>query len=217
MNSEGRDARGQVLHVAGHFFLTRGYAATTTQQIVSTAGVAAPTLYWHYGSKAGVLSAFLRSTVQSLLADVDAAVRVEDGPTAQLRDLVYAHVRYQIRFAEQYGARGAAFGFNQLVMSLTPEDKLVINDLSDQHVKRMDRILSDGIASDEFVIADLTIATRAILTMADSVIEWFDPRGRLSADDVASYYAQLALNMVRSTADASAEPLEVSGGSRDRA
>lgn len=49
--------RENVLSAARTEFAARGYAATSVRDIVARAGVTAPTLYHHFGSKAGVYGA----------------------------------------------------------------------------------------------------------------------------------------------------------------
>lgn len=49
------DARHRILDAAETLFGSKGYASTSVREIVNAAGVKAPALYYHFGSKDGLL------------------------------------------------------------------------------------------------------------------------------------------------------------------
>lgn len=51
---ENPDVRGRLLAEALRLFTSRGYAATTVREIVETAGVTKPVLYYYFNSKEGL-------------------------------------------------------------------------------------------------------------------------------------------------------------------
>lgn len=53
------DTRRQILRAALQHFAAKGYAGTATQEIVDTAGVTKPVLYYHFESKAGLFLALM--------------------------------------------------------------------------------------------------------------------------------------------------------------
>lgn len=53
-------AREKILDAAEELFGTKGYAATSVREIVDAAGVKAPALYYHFGSKDGLLVALFK-------------------------------------------------------------------------------------------------------------------------------------------------------------
>lgn len=59
---EPTDAKRRLLAVATALFSWRGYDGVGTQEIVGSAGLTKPTLYHHFGSKAGLLEAVCRRT-----------------------------------------------------------------------------------------------------------------------------------------------------------
>lgn len=56
----GRDA---VLQVARDLFTSKGFASTTVRQVCQAAGVTAPVLYYHFGSKEGLFEAVVKDAL----------------------------------------------------------------------------------------------------------------------------------------------------------
>ncbi len=63
--------RRLVLLSAAQLFGSKGYAATTVREIVSTAGVSKPVLYYYFGSKEGVYLELVRRPFERLKALVE--------------------------------------------------------------------------------------------------------------------------------------------------
>lgn len=84
------DTRARIREAARSLFEENGFAATTVAEIARTAGVAAPTVYATFGSKAGVVGAML----EDLEASADRAglvgrLAATDDPREQLA--AFAH------------------------------------------------------------------------------------------------------------------------------
>jgi len=62
-----RDTRERVLKAAGELFATHGYAATSISAICRASGVLPSSMYWEFGSKAGIFSAVLEDSAKRWL------------------------------------------------------------------------------------------------------------------------------------------------------
>jgi len=60
---EERTARDAILRAARNLFTTKGFANTTVREICREAGVTAPVLYYHFGSKEGLFEAVVEDTL----------------------------------------------------------------------------------------------------------------------------------------------------------
>jgi len=82
-----------MLKSAGHLFSTKGYTATTVREIVASAGVSKPVLYYYFGSKKGIYFELMRGPFEKfdlLLLD---SLQGEGSASRKLLDLcgrVYA-------------------------------------------------------------------------------------------------------------------------------
>ena len=96
----GVGGRERLAEAALELFVEHGYDAVGVQEIVERATVTKPSLYHHYGSKRGLLSALAASVDERLFAVLaDATTYAHDLP----RDLERIVARL-LRFAEAYPA-----------------------------------------------------------------------------------------------------------------
>jgi TetR/AcrR family transcriptional regulator, mexJK operon transcriptional repressor len=73
-----------VLEVAKGKFLSAGYRETSLEAIARDAGVAKKTLYCHFGSKAGLFDAIVRTLTDAWVEELRKIVADENGPDAVL-------------------------------------------------------------------------------------------------------------------------------------
>jgi AcrR family transcriptional regulator len=71
---QDNQTRRRLLCAAVDVFDRKGYAAASVREIVERAGVAKPALYYHFGSKEGVLTAVLEEAAEGFRQKLDAAM-----------------------------------------------------------------------------------------------------------------------------------------------
>ncbi|GGO23026.1 TetR family transcriptional regulator C-terminal domain-containing protein [Deinococcus humi] len=82
-------ARRSALEQAAYLALyERGYAGVTLANIAEHAGVSRGTLVYHFGSRAGLLSAVMRRFTRTITVATRRALRLADTPDAKLRAFV---------------------------------------------------------------------------------------------------------------------------------
>jgi AcrR family transcriptional regulator len=111
MSGHGRigrpPGRASLLTAAASLFAERGYDAVTTRQILERAGVEAPSLYHHFGSKLGLYRAVLAEGSEPFAADfarLGERLRAR-GPSdarARLGELIWAMFQGQLRSPETF-------------------------------------------------------------------------------------------------------------------
>ncbi len=94
-------ARARLLRAAADVFDRKGYAAASVREIVEQAGITKPVLYYHFGSKEGMLAAILDEGERLLREAVTRAVR-HDG-TVRTRVTALCEGIYQL-FKENVSA-----------------------------------------------------------------------------------------------------------------
>lgn len=67
----------QILDAARRLFLTKGYEATTIEEVLTAVGIAKGTLYHHFPGKEAILDAIVLRTVDAIVQRAQAAA---DGP-----------------------------------------------------------------------------------------------------------------------------------------
>ncbi|MGZ5391087.1 MAG: TetR/AcrR family transcriptional regulator [Mycobacterium sp.] len=74
---QGEQSREQILDATEKLMGTRGYAATSISDIRKASGLPASSIYWHFGSKDGVLAAVMERGAQRYFAAIPAKATVE--------------------------------------------------------------------------------------------------------------------------------------------
>ena len=83
-------AARQLARVAARLFAERGYEATSVREIVEAAGVAKPTLYYHFQSKEGLANALLTVPLANLVTTLKRIVTTVEDPIACLEQVIEA-------------------------------------------------------------------------------------------------------------------------------
>lgn len=94
-------ARARLLRAAADVFDRKGYAAASVREIVERAGITKPVLYYHFGSKEGMLNAILEEG-ERLLSEAVARAVGQDG-TVRVRVTALCEGIYQL-FKENISA-----------------------------------------------------------------------------------------------------------------
>lgn len=89
---QGDNSRELILDTTEHLMGTRGYAATSISDICKACGLPASSIYWHFGSKDGVLAAVMERGASRFFAAIpprgngaDGSVGVEEQFAATAR------------------------------------------------------------------------------------------------------------------------------------
>jgi AcrR family transcriptional regulator len=78
---QGESSRELILDATERLMATRGYAATSISDIRSACGLPASSIYWHFGSKEGVLAAVMERGADRFFAAIPGHGTDGPGPT----------------------------------------------------------------------------------------------------------------------------------------
>ncbi|MDT7572819.1 MAG: hypothetical protein QOE05_2993 [Actinomycetota bacterium] len=191
-----RSTREDLIAAATQLFRTRGFEGTSIEAIGATAGVRGPAMYYHFASKSALLHECLAGPLRELLSLGQEAVR-DRSAVEQVRAFTAAHVRFQLtHFAWPQAHRGALVATGALISALPAKEQKQLFRLERRHLDTLRSALTDGAASGDLLAVPVTPTAFAIIGMADQVITWYQPDHPLTPDDVADFYAELAVRMV---------------------
>jgi AcrR family transcriptional regulator len=74
---QGEQSREQILDATEQLMGTRGYAATSISDICKACGLPASSIYWHFGSKEGVLAAVMERGAERYFAAIPVDADIE--------------------------------------------------------------------------------------------------------------------------------------------
>lgn len=184
--SSNRTVRLQEIKDAAiRLFFRRGYAATDLREIAKEVGLHVSSFYNYIDSKEQLLYLILLEGTERSVAALDAALEGVTDPVDRLRAAIRAHVMYN---AERRYISSTSL--NEL--------RLLTGEYAADMARRMDAyqdtwlgLMEDAIASGRIRPVDLRVTVYAMLTMAQGVARWFNPDGRVTAEEVADMYADL--------------------------
>lgn len=183
-----RPARAVIVDVAAHLFGEKGYHGTSVRDISHEVGILAGSLYSHITSKQELLAEILRGYSARARAVLEP---LEDSPLStrdKLREVFVVYFRMTAEAPSQ--ARVAVHDFR----SLAPEELEVSRQRRRDTQAIVMRILEQGAVRGEIRPVDPKLVTMAIFSITNWAVEWFDPDGPTTAEETASFFADLLID-----------------------
>lgn len=180
----------RVLTAAIRAFVTTGYHGASMRSIAKLAQMSVSGVYHHYESKQELLVKILDITMDDLIWRMESAR--EEGPDVVQRIVlsVQALALYHAKRNEL-----AFIGASEM-RSLEPENYRRIAKLRNDVQLMLDVQISAGVQEGLLSVGATSRASRAIATMCTSLPSWFNPEGPVSAEEIASEYADFALRLL---------------------
>lgn len=104
--TRGDRTRAAIVEAARRRFAAQGFEGTRVGEVAADAGVAEPTIAFHFGSKSGLLIAVLHAHYDALVADLEEVVAAPGAPA----DRLAAFARYWVRSLDESADLVAVFG-----------------------------------------------------------------------------------------------------------
>ncbi|MFN6979132.1 MAG: TetR family transcriptional regulator [Gemmobacter sp.] len=179
----------RVRAAAERLFARHGYAAVSMRRIAAEVGVQAGALYLYTADKQSLLADLMHGHLTDLIAALDAEP-MPAAPAARLAAFARFHVQFHVARPD------AVFIAYMELRNLAPENFAVIEALRRSYEDRLAAILQAGAAAGDFAVADIRLATRALIAMLTGVTTWYRSGGPMGADAVAEAYAAMACRAV---------------------
>jgi len=184
---EAPPVRADIIAAATKVFSERGYHAASMAEIAAEVGIRKPSLYHHVRKKEDLLFAIHEQLIDELTAETAQAVAKADGPPEKLA----ASLRVALGFVSRNKDAVTVFlQENREVRGARWRDLVAKRDAYERMVQD---VIAEGTARGVFLDLPPTIASKAILAMANWGYTWFDPDGPLTADEVADIFSGIAL------------------------
>jgi AcrR family transcriptional regulator len=179
----------RIRDAALRLFARHGYAAVSMRQIAAEVGVQAGALYLYTPDKQTLLADLMIEHLDTVLSALAAEPMPAD-PVAALEAFARFHVRFHLERPE------AVFVAYMELRNLDPVHFARIEALRRAYEDALQDILRAGVATGAFRIPDTRLATMALIAMLTGVTTWYREGGRLTRDDVATIYADMARQAV---------------------
>ncbi len=160
---QGDSGREQILDAAAQLFTENGFAGTSTRAIALAVGIRQASLYYHFPSKAHILSELLRATVEPSRAAAAALFESGGSAAAQLHALATVDVRL---LGESTWNLGALYLLPELRDTRFAEFHTQRQHLRDEY----GQLIGHGIASGDFAADDVRVAADLVFALVEAVI-----------------------------------------------
>ncbi len=167
-----------------------GYAAMSLRQLAAEVGIQPGSLYNHISTKQDLLFDLVQQHMNTLLRALEQALQDKEGPTERLRAFVGFHVTYHMTRKRE------VFIANSELRSLEPRNYAAIVALRTTYEQHLADILAEGVADGVFDVADVQVATFAIIALLTGVCTWYRPGGRLTREAIIAAHEKLVLSGV---------------------
>jgi AcrR family transcriptional regulator len=182
----------RILLAALAAFAQRGFQAATTREISERAGMSPAAIYVHYKAKSDLLYEISRIGHQSVLDEVEGALRdAPADPEERVRRFVAA-------FAKWHADHHVVARVIQYELKSLPRAQLRrIAEVRKRFEELLGAELAAGVAAGAFDIVDVDATTLAILSLGIDLARWYHPSAdHKTSDEVGRLYAELVARMV---------------------
>jgi TetR/AcrR family transcriptional regulator, cholesterol catabolism regulator len=176
--------RGEVIAGAARVFAERGYDQTSVQQLADELGIAAGGLYHYFGGKEQLLIGICDELTHGLVEEAEEAVAAAATPEDELRAIVGLWVGRVIEHRHHM----LVFQQERHVVEHGEQWRVVREDR-----KRFERLVARTLERVDGIATDRRLAVSALLGMVNHTPQWYRPRGRLTAAEIADGYVDLIL------------------------
>lgn len=193
--SKSDRTRGRILDAAAELLAARGYAALGLAAVAERAGLQAGSLYYHFDSKDELVLEVLRIGTDNARVAVEQAVAAlgrDPDPLAALTAAIGAHLTAVL--AHGTFTRASIRSYGQLPGPLAERHRA-----AQRGYGAMWRDLIGAAARAGAIRGDLDLRTTRLLVLGamNWSIEWFDPAGPISAEQLAGQLTTIVLDGLR--------------------
>ena len=188
--------RHQIVESAAMLFDAQGYGNTSMEDVALAVSIAKPTLYHYFRSKEEILRSiheeFIQLLTEKYLQRVSTGAEPEELALGAMKDILSLMVTH----------RGYVRVFFEHHRELPPDAKRYVTAQRDAYESLVQSAIGAGQARGHFTRnEDAKLVTFALFGMCNWAYQWFDVRGRYTADEIAETYWRLLLNGIQPAVD----------------
>ncbi|TDE35839.1 TetR/AcrR family transcriptional regulator [Actinomadura sp. 6K520] len=189
------ERRAELLATAAEVFASQGYSATTVRKVADAAGILGGSLYYHFDSKEAMADEILSTFLDEMWAAYERVL--EAGLSA--RDTLEGVVVESFRSIDRHRPAVVIYQ-NESKHLATSERFRYLNESRRRFEDMWLSLLERGVREGAFR-ADLDpgLVYRFIRDTVWVAANWYQPGGRLSADDIAKQYLAMFLEGIQAS------------------
>ena len=177
--------REEILGSATHLFAERGYRAVTIDDVAANLGYTKSVVYYYFKNKNEILWQIINRIFDSFFEKI-AMIRDKCGShDAVLAQMVRQHALNVMENPEWTSI------FNREETELDPAQQRQIRRMKRDYDAIFEAVYQDGVAKGLFRQIPAHVVVAGAFGMCNWLYVWYDPKGELSPDAIADYYATI--------------------------
>ncbi|MCL5958683.1 MAG: TetR/AcrR family transcriptional regulator [Chloroflexi bacterium] len=176
-----------ITDVAANLFASRGYHATSIQDLSEELGLGKGSLYYHIGSKDELLFWVHEQFINPLLKETEEILARGLPPAETLRAISHNLMRVITEYLPFVTV------FYQDHRALSDGRREQILEKQDSFERIIDSVLQRGIDEGTFLALDVPVTRLAFLGMHNHAYHWLHPDGRVKPEEIADIFCALFL------------------------
>ena len=183
--------RERIISTAVDLFHNNGLGNTTLEAVAEKMNVTKPFIYSHFKSKNALLAEICSRGIRASLNVMDRIVASEGTATQKVQTLARD---FMVAVLENQGHIAI---YTREQKHLSKEDTDAIDNMRREFDRKFCALLNEGIATSEFVVEDVQLASLAIGGIVSWSCVWYRPDGRLTKAETADRISDLVLAMIQ--------------------
>lgn len=179
-------------------FAEKGYNGTSIGDLANELGLTTASLYYHVSGKQELLLRVLEDGMSNFLNRLEDVVQAEVEPREKIRLAVDNHLQFVLTNKQE-----VAVFLRERRFLESP-----LRETYDARVSRYDHlfteVIREAMAAGTVPAGDPTLLRLAVLGMINWIVEWYDPRGRLSIEQIETEMSDLIMHRIFAVPDATA-------------
>lgn len=181
-------ARGDILEAALRLFASRGYRATSVQDLADALGYGKASLYHYVRSKEDILLAIHELFMRRLIDDASSVIAGPQSAADKLQAIIE-------NFVDLVGRhRAEATVVNEEMRELSPRSLKRVVAARDEYERMLTCLVEEAKAAGDLDVGNPRVAVRAILGMVNWCYRWLRANGPLAPREVGEQMAALVLH-----------------------
>lgn len=176
----------EIVEAAAEAFRTKGFAATSLEDIASAVGIWKGSLYHYIDTKEDLLFAVVREPANEILVGLRDLSQTDLPPTEKIRHATRSHLKvletnfvYASVYLQEIAGR-------RRMKEWSAMDR--------EYLELLESIIREGVEAGEFApFTNPRIATLGIIGSLNWLTHWYRPEGPLRADAIADQFCDLFL------------------------
>lgn len=181
------DRAQEIYLTAAHIFFTKGYSASSLNDIADSLNITKAGLYYYVESKQDLLYRIIKLGLDNVKDEVLEPARDISDAEKRLRFIILNHARLSA------GGNHAVIIISHEVKALNFDQQQEILQRRREYFEFIRSTLSELEAQGKLFSVDLTTATFTILGMIIWLARWFSSNGKMSLEKVCEDVCQMAL------------------------